>query len=60
MDLKTFLTYLKQIAFAGPISLHFEYRAQGAGPEEKFRARIADMERDLKRLELLAREAGLG
>ena len=59
VDMKTFLSYLKQIAFAGPISLHFEYSSGSGSPEEKRKAQLSDMKRDLARLRTMASEAGL-
>jgi sugar phosphate isomerase/epimerase len=59
VDMKTFLGYLKQIAFAGPVSLHFEYSSGSGAPEEKRKAQLADMRRDLNRLRAMASDAGL-
>lgn len=59
VDFKTFLSYLKEIAFAGPISLHFEYSTPGLKGAEKQKDLLANMRKDLGRLRAMVREAGL-
>jgi sugar phosphate isomerase/epimerase len=59
VDFKTFFGYLKEIGFAGPISLHFEYSSGGSTPTEKQKNQIADMKRDLAWLRNGLKESGV-
>jgi sugar phosphate isomerase/epimerase len=47
VDFKTFLGYLKEIDFAGPISMHFEYGKHNRPQASDEPELLADMKRDL-------------
>jgi sugar phosphate isomerase/epimerase len=59
VDFKTFFRYLKEIQFAGPLSMHFEYPNEGHTEAEEQASLIKDMKRDLELLRGYLREAGL-
>lgn len=50
VDMKTFLGYLKEIKFAGPLSIHYEYKEKD---------QLAAMVRDLRTMRALMKEADL-
>jgi L-ribulose-5-phosphate 3-epimerase len=57
IDLKTYLSYLKEIQFAGPISMHFEYPNAGTTLEAQHKSLLEDMKRDLALLRGKMKEA---
>jgi sugar phosphate isomerase/epimerase len=59
VDFKTFFGYLKEIGFAGPISMHFEYGGHNRPRPEDQPELLADMRRDLALLRSWLSEAGL-
>jgi sugar phosphate isomerase/epimerase len=59
VDFKTFFSYLQEIQFAGPMSMHFEYPNAGDTEEEKKASLIKDMKKDLGILRGFLKEAGL-
>lgn len=59
VDFRTFCSYLKEIAFTGPISLHFEYSTPGLKGAEKQKSLLANMRRDLDRLRAMLLDSGL-
>ncbi len=60
IDLKTYLSLLKEIQFAGPISMHFEYPNEGTTVEAQQKSLLEDMKRDLSLLHSTMKEVGLG
>lgn len=60
IDLRTYLSYLKEIQFAGPMSMHFEYPNEGSTLEAQQKSLLEDMKRDLSLLRSTMKEVGLG
>jgi sugar phosphate isomerase/epimerase len=50
VDFKTFFSYLKEIGFVGPISMHFEYGKHIRPRPEDQPELLADIRRDLSLL----------
>jgi L-ribulose-5-phosphate 3-epimerase len=59
VDFKTFFSYLKEIGFAGPISMHFEYGKHNRPRPEDQSELLADIRRDQALLRSWLSEAGL-
>jgi L-ribulose-5-phosphate 3-epimerase len=59
VDLKTYLSYLKEIQFTGPMSMHFEYPNEGISLEAQHKSLLEDMKRDLSLLRGTMKEVGL-
>ncbi len=59
VDFKTFLGYLKEIEFAGPISMHFEYGKHNQPRPEDEAELLADIRRDLGLLRSWLQDARL-
>ena len=59
VDFKTFFSYLKEIGFAGPISMHFEYGKHNRPRPEDQSELLADIRRDQVLLRSWLSEAGL-
>lgn len=59
VDFKTFLAYLKEIEFAGPVSMHFEYGKHNRPRPEDEPELLADIRRDLATLRSWLKDAHL-
>ncbi|MCI0420581.1 MAG: sugar phosphate isomerase/epimerase [Acidobacteria bacterium] len=59
VDFKTFFGYLKEIGFAGPVSMHFEYGKHNRPQPVDEPELLAEIRRDLARLRSWIRDAQL-
>lgn len=59
VDFKTFLGYLKEIEFSGPVSMHFEYGKHNRPRPEEAPELLADIRRDQAHLRFWLKEAKL-
>lgn len=58
VDWKTYFSYLKEIQFNGPISMHIEYPGEGTTPQEKERDLLEKIKQDLALVRSLMKEQG--